>query len=127
MDIAWGICDSDLGRHNNIVAVPAKVLDRAAHYLLRLTCRVALGAVEEVDARVVRGLQAGKRVVVADVAAVCEPRTERDGGDLEAALTGEAVLHFREVCGGFGFRHGGMRFGDGGERGIGQLLLESRG
>jgi hypothetical protein len=69
--VALRIARSDLGRHHNVAAVPAKVLDGATHYFLRLACRVTLGAVEEVDARIVGGFKARKGVVVADVAAVC--------------------------------------------------------
>jgi hypothetical protein len=92
---------ADLCRYDNVVAFPAKMLDCTAHYFLRLTGRIALSAVEKVDAGVVGSFQAGKGVVVANVATVCKPTAERDGRDLQATLTNEAVLHFREVLWGF--------------------------
>lgn len=56
--VAEGAAKVDLGGDDEVVALPAKLLDRLAHHSLRLSRGIALGAVEEVDAGVVRGLHA---------------------------------------------------------------------
>jgi hypothetical protein len=98
---------TNLGRNHNIIPIPSEVLNRAAHDLLRLALRIALSAVEEVDASIECSLEARKRVVVANVTAIGQPTTEGDGRDLETALAHEAVLHLGEVFGDLDFRHVG--------------------
>jgi len=58
--VAKGATPVDLGRDDEVVALPAKLLDRLPHHPLRLSRGIALGAVEEVDAGVVCGFHAGK-------------------------------------------------------------------
>lgn len=113
-----------LGRDDQVVPLPSKLLDRLAHDDLGLALGVHLGRVEEVDAAVVRRLHAGQRALckhassatmvsspgaggrtLVDMAAVGEPAAERDGGDLEAGPAQKPVLHGREIirlghCGG---------------------------
>jgi hypothetical protein len=96
---------ADLGGDDDVVSQPAKMLDCAAHYFLGFTACVALGAVEKVDASVVGRFEAGKGLVVADVAAVCEPAPEGYGRNLETTLADEAVLHLWKVFGCFLLRH----------------------
>lgn len=48
-----------LGGDDQIVTVPAELLDRLAHDLLRLASSIGLGAVKEVDTAVVGSLHAG--------------------------------------------------------------------
>jgi hypothetical protein len=56
--------------HDDVVSIPAEVLDCAAHDELGFAAGVAFGAVEEVDAAIERGFEACEGVLVADVAAV---------------------------------------------------------
>jgi len=44
--------EEDLGGDDNVAAVPAELLDHAAHLELRVAVRVHLGVVEHVDAEV---------------------------------------------------------------------------
>lgn len=83
------------------------MLDGAAHDFLGFAFGIALRTVEEVDTGVEGGFEACEGVFVTDMAAIREPAAERDGRDLETRFTDEAVLHFWEVFGGFGLRHGG--------------------
>lgn len=59
-----------LCRDDNVVSVPAEVLDGPAHNALGFTAGITLGGVEEVDACVKGGLEACEGVLVADMAAV---------------------------------------------------------
>lgn len=56
----WGGVQTYLGGDDEVVALPAVLLDGLAHDNLRLAGGVDLGAVEKVDAAVVGGLHAGK-------------------------------------------------------------------
>ena len=56
--------------HDDVVSVPAEMLDCPAHDELGFPAGVAFGAVEEVDAAVESGFEACEGVLVADVAAV---------------------------------------------------------
>ena len=59
-----------LCRHDDVVPVPAKVLDGAAHNALGFTAGVGFGGVEEVDASIEGGLETGERVLVANMTSV---------------------------------------------------------
>jgi hypothetical protein len=61
---------SDLCRHNDVVPVPAEVLDGAAHDALRLAASVAFSSVEEVDASVEGGFEASECVLVANMSSI---------------------------------------------------------
>ena len=61
---------SDLCRHNNVVPVPAEVLDGAAHDALRLAASVPFGSIEEVDASVEGGFEASEGVLVTNMSSI---------------------------------------------------------
>ena len=71
--VAEGAAPVDLGRDDQVVALPAEFFDGVAHHDLGLAACVGLGAVEEVDARVVGRFHAVEGDLVADVAAVGDP------------------------------------------------------
>lgn len=56
----------NLGRNNEVIPLPSEFLDRLPHYSFRLAGRVALGAVEEVDAGVVGGFHAAEGALFSD-------------------------------------------------------------
>lgn len=86
-----------LGRDDEIVSLPAKLLDGLAHDLFGLTLRVHLGTVKEVDTDVVGGFHAGEGAFSVDMTAVCQPATEGDGRNLETGAAQEAVFHLGEI------------------------------
>lgn len=59
----------DLCGDDDVVAVPAKVLDCSAHDFLGLSACVSLGAVEKVDSGIVGGFEAGKCLFCTTLAA----------------------------------------------------------
>lgn len=59
MRIGIGGAAQYLGGDDQVVAVPAELLDGLSHDLLRLAASIGLGAVKEVDTAVVRSLHAG--------------------------------------------------------------------
>lgn len=65
-----------LGGDDDVVPLPAKLLDGLAHNLLGFALSVPFGAVEKVDAAVVRGLHTGICALTVDVPAVGEPAAE---------------------------------------------------
>src|SRR4051794_30329305 len=75
------------------VRVALEVLQRPAHYLLRGPAHVHVGRVEEVDADLVRPVDAGRRLLRIDAPAVGQPAPERDLTDLHPATTQPPVLH----------------------------------
>lgn len=61
--VAVGAAPVDLGRYDEVVALPGVLLDAGADYELGGAGGVLLGAVEEVDADVVGGFEAGEGVL----------------------------------------------------------------
>ena len=82
-----------LGGHNVRRAAPTECLERSAHDPLRLTFRVHLGVVEEVDARVVRGGHALARDLRVELISVRHPGAQRERTYLEAGAPEPAIDH----------------------------------
>ena len=61
--------------------------------LLRLAARVRLGVVEEVHARLVRGVETFHRGVDAELVAERDPRSEGQHTDLQAAAAEASIFH----------------------------------
>lgn len=95
-----------LGGDYNVASVPAKMLDSSAHYFLGFTPCVPFCAVEEIDPGIVSCFETGECVVVANVATICEPATQRNSRDLKTCLAYEAILHLRDIFRDFRLRHG---------------------
>ena len=71
---------------------PSSAID-TAHDRLRLPARVGLGVVEEVDAAVVRGLQAVLGLAAVELRTEAHPRTEPQHADLQPTATQAAIFH----------------------------------
>ena len=85
--------EEDLGAQDVLVTRPVELLEGIAHLNLALAVGVDLGSVEEVDAMVPGSLQALLDNVAVLGAAVGEPATEGQDGDLETGGTKVAELH----------------------------------
>lgn len=72
----------DLGGNNQIVSLPAILLDGLAHDNLGLAASVRFCTVEEVDASIVSGFHAIEGQLISHVAAVCDPASQRYHRDL---------------------------------------------
>jgi hypothetical protein len=85
--------EEDLGAEDVLVTRPVELLEGIAHLNLALTVGVHLRGVEEVDAVVPGGLHALLDNVAVLSAAVGEPATKGEDGNLETAGTKVAELH----------------------------------
>jgi hypothetical protein len=85
--------EEDLGGEHVLITRPVELLERLTHLDLALAVGVDLGGVEEVDTVVPGSLHALLDNVAVLGAAVGEPSSEREDGDLEAAGSQVAELH----------------------------------
>lgn len=67
------------GGYDDVVALPAELLDGAAHDSLALALGIAFGAVEKVDSDVVGGFEAGVGFFCGGLAFHLKTRTTRRG------------------------------------------------
>jgi hypothetical protein len=65
-----------LGRDDNVASCPTKMFDSPSHYFLRLPLCIAFSTIEKIYTTIESCFEAGKRIVIANMATIGQPTTE---------------------------------------------------